>query len=493
MNKFNQFYVLVSCLGFISAADIRETRVCYKEKSHPDLEEILIAEGVDDFVELITQGNVWVDRSNLIKRILKKEDKRLYSITAPPKWGKSINLSMLKLFLEVPTDKEGNVIPIEDSIAYKYFTTGETPTINGSTDKIQKPPMISQESVLIVEKLGQFAIVYLNFTGVEVKKDNTTIKEKIIGAFEPHANFVNKHAKLIKEEELKRFNQIRSGEVNIEELADSIKFLSMILYKCYEKEVIVLFDSYDAIVNDLYFNPDVKLPYDKIEVIEHFYWNFISNFTIDNNYLHKAIFTGILRLNFEAKYDIAEYNMALRTNLYPFYGFLAEDVTSLMKLRRLGLIMRDRALSWYGGYNVMLYKSEQIFSPSVTRFLNSRSVGSFWVPSPQAEFIFRLIKDTVFAAEIKAVKDKTELNDMKQLNLRSLSFYDLYGLKTAILSQRLNDPEVVMNVLNQMGYLTIADFNVPKSPSQVLGTFLNLAAPNKEIVVYFDNQLKRKV
>lgn len=80
--------------------------------------------GTDDFAELLLKSNVWIDKSLFIKEFLESGSK-VVLITRPRRWGKSINIDMLKRFLAIEVDDKGQPLPKEKCIHHKLFVGGE--------------------------------------------------------------------------------------------------------------------------------------------------------------------------------------------------------------------------------------------------------------------------------------------------------------------------------------------------------------------------------
>ncbi|MBX9889871.1 MAG: AAA family ATPase [Amoebophilaceae bacterium] len=77
--------------------------------------------GTDEFYDLLVNSDVFVDKSLLIKEVLEDSGK-IILITRPRRWGKTINMDMVRRFLEIETDAGGNPLPVAD---IKLFTGGE--------------------------------------------------------------------------------------------------------------------------------------------------------------------------------------------------------------------------------------------------------------------------------------------------------------------------------------------------------------------------------
>ena len=81
--------------------------------------------GTDNFAKLLSQGNVFVDKSMFIKEFLEASSGKVVLITRPRRWGKSLNMDMLQRFLSIEVDEQGAPLPQEESLNRKLFVGGE--------------------------------------------------------------------------------------------------------------------------------------------------------------------------------------------------------------------------------------------------------------------------------------------------------------------------------------------------------------------------------
>ena len=77
--------------------------------------------GTDSFADLLLSGNIFVDKSMFIKEFLEESGDKVVLITRPRRWGKSLNMDMLRRFLSIEVDDQGAPIPQEESLNRKLF------------------------------------------------------------------------------------------------------------------------------------------------------------------------------------------------------------------------------------------------------------------------------------------------------------------------------------------------------------------------------------
>ena len=80
--------------------------------------------GTDDFYDLLINSDIFVDKSLMIKELLEDSGK-VTLITRPRRWGKSLNMDMVRRFFEIEVDEQGRVLPQEQKMNYKLFSGGE--------------------------------------------------------------------------------------------------------------------------------------------------------------------------------------------------------------------------------------------------------------------------------------------------------------------------------------------------------------------------------
>ncbi|MEN0016524.1 MAG: AAA family ATPase, partial [Bacteroidota bacterium] len=124
----------------------------------------LIRVGTSHFHQLLLKSDVFVDKSLFIKEFLEGEG-LVSLITRPRRWGKSLNMDMLKRFLSIEVDNQGNPVPQEKSLHRKLFTGGEIGLDPGDT-KLLKPLKISNYPAAM-KRQGQYPVISLGFKDVK--------------------------------------------------------------------------------------------------------------------------------------------------------------------------------------------------------------------------------------------------------------------------------------------------------------------------------------
>jgi len=215
--------------------------------------------GISDFKELISEDYYYVDKTLLIKELIDASGK-VVLLTRPRRFGKTLNLSMLKYFFD--TTETSNRHLFEDKAIWKEY-------------KYQKFQ-------------GKYPVILLTFKGV--KEHNwQDCYEKLVDII---ANEFNKHNYLLNNLSTyykDKYQSILEKKANKAVMENSILFLTELLQKHYNNNVIVLLDEYDNPIHAAYHNGY----YSEIITFMHSLLEYTFQ---DNIYLHRGFITGALRV-----------------------------------------------------------------------------------------------------------------------------------------------------------------------------------------------------
>lgn len=222
--------------------------------------------GIESFGEIIKNDYYYVDKTCMIKELLNSGSK-VTLLTRPRRFGKSLNIDMLKTFLEIGTD--------------------------GSIFEDLK---ISEEMDLREEYQGKFPVIFLSFKCI----DGTTFEnafsmlEFVISEEAKRFKKLLLQSKKLDDDDKDEFNCIVNCKFkSMADLCFSLKTFSRLLCQHYEKKVIVLIDEYDVPLDKAYINGY----YDEmINVIR----SLLGNVLKTNEYLQFAVLTGCLRVSKES-------------------------------------------------------------------------------------------------------------------------------------------------------------------------------------------------
>lgn len=289
--------------------------------------------GIEFFDELIQEDFYYVDKTGMIAELLKNWSK-VTLFTRPRRFGKSLNMSMLKTFFEIGCDKT-----------------------------LFQGLKISEEKELCEEYMGQFPVISISLKGVE-GLDFESAKyglAYIIGKEAMRFYFLKTSPKLTEEE-----RNIYQGYINttkggftiaddMENLVTAINGLSSLLEKHYGKKVILLIDEYDVPL-------DKAFQYGYYEKMVSFIRNFLGNALKTNSSLYFAVLTGCLRVSKESIFTgLNNLRVMSITNVQfeEYFGFTDSEVKEMLNYYGL-MDYFDSMKAWYDGYR---FGNQDVYCP----------------------------------------------------------------------------------------------------------------------------------
>ena len=388
--------------------------------------------GVSDFKEIVENNYYYIDKTKLIEDILHYRAK-VNLFTRPRRFGKTLNMSMIKYFFDVKNKDENKTLfenlKISDS---KYMSEqGKYPVIFISLKDLKADTweMCRLEIKKVISKL------YREFQYITDKMD---------------------------EDDKEIYNSIKNRKNDID-LNTSLELLSDFLCEYYGKKVIVLIDEYDSpIINAFdkgYYN----------EAIE-FFQVFYSSALKTNDSLKYGILTGITRIIKEGIFSGLNnlyVNTVLSKNYAEYFGLLESEVIEMLDYFNMKYKIEE-VRSWYNGY---LFGNEQIYNPwSIVNYLREKEIKSYWA-NVSGNMLLGNMLDNVGESVYTDLKKFTDGESIEK--------YISDG--TTIKSLLSNDDEIWQLFLYS-GYLTKAEKQAERTESK--NTY-NLKIPNREIRSYF--------
>lgn len=316
--------------------------------------------GISDFATLIKEDYTFIDKSLFIKDII-DDGAKIILLTRPRRFGKTLNMSMLKYFFSND---------IKPDIKKDLFTG-----LN-----------IKNTGEKYLQHQGKYPVVYLTFKDVKVSNyaDAYAWLEKIISQlYSEYQEVLNED--FLKQEDKKVYQALLNGEATKVDLCNSLKNLSKYLYLYYGVKPIILLDEYDTPIQTAYMNNY----YD--EMVE-FMRGFLGAALKDNECLYKAVITGILRVSqaslFSGLNNIAVYSL-LRSDYGQYFGFIEEEVNSLLSLMHLD-VSAQSIRNWYNGYTVGEYT---VYNPwSIISCLKQKGeLQPYWLATSDNKLLGKLL------------------------------------------------------------------------------------------------------
>ena len=399
--------------------------------------------GIDDFRKLRESDFYYVDKTRLIEQLLLNWSE-VTLFTRPRRFGKTLNMSMLKSFFEIGTDKT-----LFDGL------------------------YISDNKELCDDHMGKYPVIFLSLKGVEglefssAKRMLCTIIEREIDR-----HYYLKTSDVLTDEDRTLFTKMLHGQDdNIE---DRIRMLSQLLYKHYGQKVVILIDEYDVPLDKAFQNGYYK---EMVSLIRGLFGQALKT----NEFLQFAVLTGCLRVSKESIFtglNNFEINSIVDIDHDEQFGFTDDEV---MKL----LLDYDRSerypdvKEWYDGYH---FGNADIYCPwDVINFAKklvsdpSARPSAFWINSSGNDMVKRFVDkaDQTTRDEI----EKLVAGGFVEKQLRLDLTYDEID----------NTIDNLWSVLFTTGYLTkIGEVKVPDSESYAY----KLVIPNKEVREVFILQIQ---
>ena len=428
--------------------------------------------GISDFKEFIDENCYFVDKTPLIGYLINNPDK-VHLITRPRRFGKTLNLSMIRYFLEAPLPPHsGNPLfaientssPPPETLHLNTPPSGQSKTQNS---ELKTPHAYLFEELAITshprcaEFMGQYPVIHLSFKNAKNNSYTKTInlvKELIAIEFDRHGYLAEQG--LLNSREKVFFTDIVNQEGTDEDYAKSIKWLSAWLHRAYGKAPYILLDEYDTPLHAAH----VDRYYDEMIA-------FIRSFMVqtfkDNPHLKQAVLIGILKIAQESIFSDFN-NPRVSTILSPAmkdcFGFTEAELEKMASYFGMESKM-DGIKEWYNGY--IFGGDTVIYNPwSIVNYLSSPDEGlkPHWINTSDN----RLVKEVI----------KLKRRDAKMTTEKLLRKEEVRKplLTNIPYTQVENDPDVVWSFLLHSGYLKASEMQ-----QEELGTSWQLSIPNKEV------------
>lgn len=357
------------------------------------------AVGTSSYKEFVTMSNYFIDTTMLIEHVLLSENV-INLITAPKKFGKTTNLQMIKEFLEIEVDERGKRIKVfRNSLNYKLFR--DFKILSPSTDhyeKLEKPLLIFSRKK-VMELQGKMPVVYIDLAtnGSEWNSSEDVIhgivRNRIALCMQQH-NYLLAVFEEIKDDELQkletdRFEKFSNPEIPLEwsDFGDSIEWLSEALKKHFKKDVMVLIDDYDSILNDMY----GKLEIDEKEFkdITKFLAQFYAAAIKYNRAAARAVITGVTSLNKELLLHMLSLSNhdIFKSDLLEYFGVNVNYLEDILNAVNSDLVKKQMTIkNKYNGYGFGNQGVHKMLNPySFSNYLCTWKLRNHWPGSPELE------------------------------------------------------------------------------------------------------------
>ncbi|MCL2063784.1 MAG: ATP-binding protein [Candidatus Cloacimonetes bacterium] len=303
-----------------------------------------ILTGAESFEKIIEGEYFYIDKTLFIKELLEnKGDVTL--ITRPRRFGKTMNLSMLKSFFDIKKDS-------------KTFFEGLK---------------IMEHNVIIEKHLNQYPVIFLTLKNIKNKNFETSMENMGIMMSRIYREKQYLCAGDVLDDYKKRkFHKYCAEEASETELESSLIFLTECLYEYHKKRVVILLDEYDAPLDNSVFKGFYQ---DMIGFMR----NYLGYVFKSNDYLEFGVLTGVLRIARESLFSSFNNPMIsgiMDKEFSTCFGFTEDEVKNACEMFGVG-DMYPEIKRWYDGYRI---GEEDMYNPwSITGYLKKQSFENFWV------------------------------------------------------------------------------------------------------------------
>ena len=396
--------------------------------------------GIENFEEIRTEGFYYVDKTGLIRDLLNNWGK-VNLFTRPRRFGKTLNMSMLKSFFEIGSNRT-----LFDGLA------------------------ISRETALCEAHMGRFPVVFVSLKGV----DGLTFDEaygmlrRILRSEFSRLGFL-KQSERIAEDDKRPFERFLKEQDTMDDVQESLKMLSSLLYQHYGQKTILLIDEYDVPLDKAFQHGYYK---EMVALIRGLFGQALKT----NDYLQFAVLTGCLRVSKESIFTGLNNFKVLSITDSRFdehFGFTDAEVKTLLDDYNLTAHYGETK-EWYDGYR---FGSVDVYCPwdvinHVDRLCGEPNA------EPQAYWINTSGNDLVKRFVDKA--DKTTQGEIERL-IAGEAIEKAVRLELTY-NEIDNSIDNLWSVLFTTGYLTQA--------GKVERSVYKLIIPNREVREVFILQIQ---
>ena len=396
--------------------------------------------GIENFEEIRKEGFYYVDKTGLIRDLLNSWSK-VNLFTRPRRFGKTLNMSMLKSFFEIGANRT-----LFDGLA------------------------ISKETTLCEAYMGKFPVVFVSLKGVDglTFEDAYGMLRRILRSEVFRLSFLAESKKVLDKEKA-AFKRFLNEQDTLDDVQESLKMLSSLLYQHYGQKVILLIDEYDVPLDKAFQHGYYR---EMVALIRSLFGQALKT----NDFLQFAVLTGCLRVSKESIFtglNNLKVHSISDAQFDEYFGFTDEEV---------GIMLADYGFEahlaemreWYDGYR---FGSQNVYCPwDVINYCYD--LRSDPMSEPQAYWINTSGNDMVRCIIEKAGDGTTQM-EIERL-IAGESIY-----KT--LNENLTHNEIeksienIWSLLYMTGYLTLA--------SRPSGGIFELRIPNREVRQIFMRQV----
>lgn len=399
--------------------------------------------GVSDY-RLASKEYYYVDKTLMIKDLL--DEKPMVSLfTRPRRFGKTLNMDMLRTFFE-KTDEDTSV----------YF----------------RDKLIWRQGKKYQEHQGKYPVIFITFKDVKFDtwEETFTAIRKLISR-EASRHIEIRTSEKYSDSDKRDFEKLLSLDVSEVELTSSLLDLSRMLHEHYGKAPIVIIDEYDTPIQQGHMNGF----YDKVIL---FMRNLFSSVMKDNKHLSYGFLTGILRVAKESIFsglNNLTVNSVLDNKYAGYFGFTCDEIKEMARYYSAE-DKYNELCDWYDGYR---FGNTDIFNPwSVLNYFNRNcQAGAYWQSTGSNDIIGEILS---------GADEDTSEKLVRLLGGESV----VSAVDTGVIYPQIKDnPSSVFSFLLVAGYLKAVECN-----RGVISDYMcRVAIPNKEISFVYRKEILQRL
>ena len=393
--------------------------------------------GIEDFERIISEDYYYVDKTMLIEELLiNRAPVTLF--TRPRRFGKTLNMSMIKYFFDVKNKEENK----------KLF----------ENLKISNSEYMSEQ--------GKYPIIFISLKDLKADTWEECLKRLKLFIFDLYVEFEYIREK-INEWDKRKFEKVLYEQEDADYIM-SLKFLADSLYKYHGEKVIILIDEYDApIINAFdkgYYNEAIN-----------FFQTFYSSALKTNNSLKYGVLTGITRIIKEGIFsglNNLKVDTILNKKYSEYFGLLESEVIEMLDY--FGMKYKiEEVKEWYNGY---LFGESEVYNPwSIVNYIDNGEIKAYWANVSGNT----LLENMLDHAGESVYDDLKRFTDGESI--------EKYISDGTTIKSLLNNDDEIWQLLLYSGYLTKDEKQKEIDVTSEYTDVYNLRIPNKEIRKYFGN------
>ena len=394
--------------------------------------------GIDDFYKLRKSEFYYVDKTKLIEQLLNNWGE-VNLFTRPRRFGKTLNMSMLRAFFEIGTDSA-----LFDGL------------------------YISKNRELCREYMGKYPVIFISLKGVDgMTFEEAVVRTTTIVKTEARRHYYLKDSGKLVKEEIAQFEQLLSGKA--EDITDSLRLLSELLYRHYEQKVIILIDEYDVPLDKAFQN---GYYHEMVKLMR----GILGQALKTNDFLHFAVLTGCLRISKESIFTgLNNFKVLsiLDARFDEQFGFTDDEVKNLLTDYGLSSYFAE-VKEWYNGYH---FGNADIYCPwDVINYVDQLKYDKTVIPQDYWS-------NSSGNAIVRSLIDKADVQTKNEIERLIAGEYIEKEISQELTYDEIdNKIENLWSVLFTTGYLT--------QHGRTENGKYRLTIPNKEIRNLFTRQIR---